>query len=61
MEAAVGLSGDDKAKIQAAQKEVNDLAGEFRKVVAEVLTDEQKAKAGLNAPEKGKGKKKKTQ
>ncbi|MFO0821007.1 MAG: hypothetical protein U1A77_23880 [Pirellulales bacterium] len=61
VEAAVGLSGDDKAKMQAAQKEVNDLAGEFRKAVAEVLTDEQKAKAGLNAPEKGKGKKKKTQ
>ena len=61
VEAAVGLSGDDKAKMQAAQKEVSDLAGEFRKAVGEVLTDEQKAKAGLNAPEKGKGKKKKGQ
>ncbi|MFO0869078.1 MAG: hypothetical protein U0935_08990 [Pirellulales bacterium] len=54
--AALNLSVDDRAKYDAAQKELNAVVADFRQAVAAVLTEEQKAKAGLNAPAKGKGK-----
>ncbi|MFO0902101.1 MAG: Spy/CpxP family protein refolding chaperone [Pirellulales bacterium] len=55
--AALNLSADDKAKLEAANKEAADAVAAMRKAVSDVLTDEQKAKAGLNAPVKGKKKK----
>lgn len=58
----MNLSADDKAKLEAAEKELADGVAEFRKAVAGVLTDEQKTKAGFNTPAgKGKGKGKKKQ
>ncbi len=60
--AALNLSADDKAKLDAANKEAADVVAEMRKAVAGVLTDAQKEKAGLNAPAgKGKAKGKKKQ
>ena len=52
--AAIGLTGDEKAKFDAAQAELQAAIGALRKAVGESLTDEQKAKAGLNAKAKKK-------
>lgn len=57
VDAAGNLSADDKTKLEAAQKELATLAAGFQKAVGEVLTAEQKTKAGLDAPAKGKKKK----
>lgn len=54
---AINLTGDQKEKADKAEAHLRELVGEMRKAVSGVLTDEQKAKAGLNAPTKG-GKKK---
>jgi hypothetical protein len=57
VDAAGNLGDDAKAKLEAAQKELATLAAGFQKAVGEVLTAEQKTKAGLDAPAKGKKKK----
>lgn len=54
--AAMGLTGDQKAKFDAAQAELQAAIGAMRKAVGESLSDEQKAKAGLNANPKAKKK-----
>ena len=55
--AAMKLTDEQKKAYDAAQKEVDDATNALRSALSEVLTDEQKATAGL----KGKGKKKKNQ
>jgi Spy/CpxP family protein refolding chaperone len=56
VDAAGNLTADAKSKLEAAQKELATLAAGFQKAVGEVLTAEQKTKAGLDAPAKGKKK-----
>lgn len=56
VDAAGNLTADAKSKLEAAQKELATLVAGFQKAVGEVLTAEQKTKAGLDAPAKGKKK-----
>lgn len=53
---AVNLTGDQKEKAEKAEAHLREIVGNLRKAVGGVLTEEQKTKAGLNAPAKGKKK-----
>ena len=54
VEAALKLSGDQKEKVEAAQKEAAAATVSFRQAVAAQLTPEQQAKLGLAAGKKSK-------
>ncbi|MBM3999747.1 MAG: hypothetical protein FJ297_09455 [Planctomycetes bacterium] len=56
--ASAGLSDEQIAKLKDIQAKQQTIVAELKKSVGGLLTEEQREKAGLNAPAKGKNKKK---
>ncbi|GIW93833.1 MAG: hypothetical protein KatS3mg110_1874 [Pirellulaceae bacterium] len=56
---AAGLSAEQAAKLRDLQAKQQQVVQEFRKAVSEILTPEQREKAGLTAPARGQKKAKK--